>query len=106
MFQVLLGAFELLSKFIGIANDALHFFLIDLEELTGLEVHYPLLEFRILPLQSSECIFQLSNSFFELLCPGKVDFSRGLGVVRGLCIGEEGLFGAKVVESVLDILRP
>lgn len=99
MVELLLNPIEFLAQFVAILDDVFKFILVDLEKLAGLELDDALLELPVL-------LLKLPDDFLEVLVAGRVDFARGLGVVGRLGIGEEGLLGADLVQSVLDVLGP
>lgn len=87
MVEFLLDPVELLAQFIAIFDDVFEFILVDLEELVGLELDNTLFELTIL-------FLKLPYHLFQLLIAWGVYLPRGLSVVWGLRISEEGLLWA------------
>jgi hypothetical protein len=99
LLEIFLSLLQILPQPVSLLDDAFEFFLIDFEELVGLELHNALLKLAVL-------LLEFADGFFEMFRTGQVDFSRRFGVIGGLRVGQEGLLRAEVVQPRLDLLRP
>lgn len=99
LLEVFLSLLQVLPQPVRFLDDAFEFFLVDFEELVGLELHDALLEFAVL-------LLEFADGFLQVFGAGQVDFSRRFGVIGRLRVGQEGLLRPEVVQPRLDLLRP